>query len=77
MQQAIEMVGNDGLAFCIAWQPAGMADELGDETASRLVGRQNALVDAEQMQPFKIEVAGLQQAHDLQTFSVAAVQLQA
>ena len=74
LQQSIEIVGNNRLTFGVTWQTAGAADEVWDETALRLVGRQYALVDAEQVQPLEIEVAGFEQAHDLQSVRVFAAQ---
>ena len=65
LQQVIEVVGHHRLALGIAWQSTFTADVVGDEAALRLVGGQDTLVGAEQVQTLKVEAAGLQQAHNL------------
>ena len=68
------MVGKDSLLFGVARQAAFFSDEMRDETALRLVGGQDSLIDAKHVQTLEVDVACLEQTHDLQSFSVAAVE---
>ena len=77
LKQVIEVIGHYSLAFGVARKAASATDELGNEAASRLVGRHDSFVDTKEVQLLEVKVTGLEYAHDLQTISLAAVHLQA
>ena len=74
LEQAIKVVGKDGLFFSVSRQTTFLLDEIGNETPLQLVCGQNALVDTQHVQSLEIDVARFQKAHDLQSVGAAAIE---